>query len=218
MNQHGDRHGPDDACCDDRRLLNGLSDDDVSAHHAAMRAAGFRLLVRGGVPVRRDAWAHEAGLDDASLAKALRAAIERGRVEMDDDGRLVGIAGLTVAPTRHRIDFDDVTRWTWCALDAVGILAALGADGVVSSTDPLTGDAIEIVFDAGLPQSDSFLFIASGYNASKVMESWCPLVNFFSSADAARSWASESGVDGDIVPIALVSGEAAELWAPVVGH
>ena len=44
--------------------------------------------------------------------------------------------------------FDGKRRWTWCAYDAVGVLSALGADGIARSTSLFSGQPIEVVFAA----------------------------------------------------------------------
>jgi alkylmercury lyase len=208
------------ACCDDdcgqNDVLGGIADEEIGEGLAAIRAAGFRLLLDTGMPVDQAAWAAAAGLDSDAFAEALCAGIGRGRVELDDAGGLVGIAGLTVNPTRHRLEIGQVTRWTWCALDAVGILGALSANGAVLSVDPGTGEDIEIVFRDGVPQGNASMFIAGGYDGGNVVESWCPLVNFFATSDDARSWAASQGFDGDVVSVTGVVGEAAEMWKPVV--
>ncbi len=66
---------------------------------------------------------------------------------------------MTITPGRHEISVAGTKRWTWCALDAIGILGALGASGSVRSTDPHTGASIEIEFVDGTPQTDKHLFI-----------------------------------------------------------
>ena len=92
-----------------------------------MRAAGFQLLLEEGRPIEVEEWAAAAGIDSAALREMLKSPTVEGRVQLDDDGRLLGIAGLTVEPSRHQLDIGGTIRWTWCALDAVGILGALGS-------------------------------------------------------------------------------------------
>lgn len=47
----------------------------------------------------------------------------------------------SVEPTRHLIDVEVGRRWTWCALDAVGIVGALGAGVIYSQTTSEEGRA-----------------------------------------------------------------------------
>jgi len=200
----------------DTSALAAVADDSVGPDTAALRSAGFRLLLEGGSPVAQSVWAEEAGVDRGAFERALREASDRGRVTLDDDGRLVGIAGLTIEPTTHRLDIDGISRWTWCALDAIGILGALEADGSIHSSDPGTGEDIEIVFHGGVPVGDAAMFILAGYADVNVRESWCPQVNFFTSESTATEWVRTQGLEGDVVSIAQVALEAAEMWKPVI--
>jgi Alkylmercury lyase len=211
-----------DTCCsipsnddENSEVLAELRSEEVAPEVAALRSAGFQLLLEHGQPVERDEWAEAAGVDQTTLTEVLERATARGRVELDPDGRLLGIAGLTIEPTRHRLDING-TRWTWCALDAIGILGALQADGTVYSTAPGTGEDIEITFRNGIPDGDATLFILGGHDDVNVVEAWCPLVNFFISHRAAEEWVATQQLEGDIVSVAQVAEEAAEMWKPVV--
>ncbi len=214
-----------DSCCsvpanDDGEsdVLTEIRDEELAPDDAALRSAGFRLLLEHGNPVAQEEWAAAADVDQAILSEVLDTARARGRVELDSDGRLVGIAGLTIEPTRHRLDIDSNERWTWCALDAIGILGALQSDGTVYSTDPNTGDDIEIPFRKGHPDGDATLFILGGHADVNVKEAWCPMVNFFTSRHAAEEWVEARKLDGDIVSVARIAEEAATMWGPVVGQ
>jgi alkylmercury lyase len=212
-----------DSCCsvpanDDGEsdVLAELRSEEVSPEAVALRSAGFRLLLELGSPVEQKAWAATAGVDQDTLSEVLESAEARGRVELDSEGRLVGIAGLTIEPTRHRLDIDGNERWTWCALDAIGILGALQSDGTVFSSDPNTGDDIEITFRRGHPDGDATLFILGGHTDVNVREAWCPLVNFFTSHHAAEEWVEAQKLEGDIVSVARIAEEATAMWGPVV--
>jgi Alkylmercury lyase len=57
----------------------------------------------------------------------------------DERGDIVGVAGLSVVASRHQLWIVGRQFWTWCACDALGILAALKSDGRVISQSPETG-------------------------------------------------------------------------------
>jgi alkylmercury lyase len=185
-------------------VLDEIEQQEVSPEVAALRSSGFRLLLETGEPVTKERWAEGAGVPSDTLDEVLASARARGRVELDAEDRLVGLAGLTVEPNRHRVDIDGEERWTGCALDAVGILGALEADGAVHSTDPHTGEPIKIGFFLG------------GFEGANVVEEWCPLVNFFTTREDAEAWVAEAGVDGEIVSLAAIASRAAEMWRPMV--
>jgi len=189
---------------------------ETSPEVTSIRSAGFRLLLETGAPVQKTTWAEKAGLSLDELDEILTGTEAKGLVQFDDDGLLIGVAGLTVEPTTHRITIDGATRYTWCALDVVGIFGALGASGSVHSTDPGTGEAIDISFTDGKPDGDATLFILGGYDGGDVVADWCPLVNFFASDGDARAWADTNGLEGDIVSIAGIAQDSANMWRSLV--
>ncbi len=197
--------------------------DEVRSHQtppevAALRSAGFRLLLEHGQPVAPEKLAEETRLSEIQVSNILATHLQ-GRVELDDEGHLLGVAGLTVSQTPHQLTVGSKTRWTWCALDAVGILAALEATGTIQSTDPGTGREINIAFTDGQPDNDAALFILGGYDGgSNVREDWCPLVNFFSTTHDAKTWVTENKLEGDIVSVTDITNDAAAMWRPVTDH
>lgn len=201
---------------DSTRAFDELPILETQSEIAALRAAGFALLLEHGTPVTTTDWAERSRVDEDRVEEILRSPAMQGRVELDERGRLLGIAGLTITPTRHALDIDGTTRWTWCALDAVGILGALEATGTIRSTDPQSGAAIEINVDGGMPAGDTSLFILGGYDSGNIREDWCPRVNFFANRDDAEAWVRANELDGDIVSVAEIAVGATAMWRPVV--
>ena len=197
----------------DGKALELISSMTITTDMARLRAAGFRLLLDRGEPIDPSDIATAAGLDVATVETLIEQAA--GRIETDDDGRLLGIAGLTVSPTHHEITIGDEKRWTWCALDAVGILGALGATGTIHSADAQTGADVHIEFVDGQPHGDATLFILGGYDGGNVTEEWCPLVNFFTTHTDAEEWVADREVSGDIVSVSQIAGDATAMWLPV---
>ena len=180
-------------------------------HDAILRAA-FALLLDTGrpIPVVELAAALGASAEaiDAGLAELDRA----GRVRRNEGGDVVASRGLSLTPTPHEITLAGERRFTWCAYDAVGILAALGADGRVRSRTPL-GEAVEFEIEAGHPvPADGLVLFLPARSAGSVVEEWCPLANFFLDADAAQRWASEGGVEGHVLSLAEASKLGAREW------
>jgi hypothetical protein len=114
------------------RRVTGLLCEGLSDVAFELAAAGFGALWDGRA-VRPEE------LVPGRAARVRRTALElagRGRAELDDDGRLVGIHGLTLRPTQHAFVHAERTHWTWCAFDSVGIPAALGVDAEARTTCP----------------------------------------------------------------------------------
>lgn len=59
--------------------------------------------------------------------------VQRGIMVLDEKGDVVGSHGLSLVPTQHRLNINGRNLFTWCAADAVGIPAALGADTKIFS-------------------------------------------------------------------------------------
>lgn len=191
------------------RIAEQIDEDS----YGALRRAGFRLLLEKGRPITIQEWADAAGVPDETVVTLIDD--QPGRVELDAEKCLVGLAGLSVTPGRHELQIEDQVRWTWCALDAVGIMGALGASGVIRSTDPHTGDLIEISVTGGQLEGNAAIFIANAYGGN-VRQAWCPLVNLFTSQTSAEAWAADNDTDGDIFGVADISENSAELWRPLI--
>jgi hypothetical protein len=85
-------------------------------------ATGRQLCVEGFVALWRGERLSVADLaDDTATVQAL---VDAGRLELDDQGVVVGAHGLTARPTAHRIQHADGVVHTWCAFDAIGIRGA----------------------------------------------------------------------------------------------
>jgi hypothetical protein len=176
----------------------------------------FRRLLQDDEPLGLQELAASAVLAPEDVEAELELLASAGRVRRDRRGHVVGILGLSLEPTRHEIRIDELRRWTWCAYDAVGILGALGRDGVIRSTSPLDGSALEIPFVAGTPVKCDLVLFMPEYSVDSVVDEWCPLVNFFSDADAAARWSGRRGVQGRILAITDATRAGAEHWGRYV--
>lgn len=119
---------------------------DPDAAHAVRRLAiaGFHALWAGrdvalGELVDGDATVVAAAVDD------LRAG---GRIEFSDDGHVIAVHGLTRRPTPHRIEHHGGVMHTSCALDAIGIPAALAIDAR-ALTHPTCGTELTVTLTRG---------------------------------------------------------------------
>ncbi len=69
--------------------------------------------------------------------------------------RIVGIRGLSLVETNHRFTLEGRQLYAWCAVDAVGIPAALGADARVESRCHHCQAPLEFSAEAGGPAPDA---------------------------------------------------------------
>lgn len=190
----------------------------LTARQTALRTAAFRLLLERHEPVPPDRLAQALGVPVEDVVADLRVLDDTGRVKLDD-GAVLGSLGLTVVPTNHRIAIDGAQWNTWCALDALGILGALEADGWIDSTNPATGDGFHITFVKGVPdgyEPAHVLFLADQSPVASVIDQWCPKVNFFVDEASAQAWADRVGARGRCYDIAAATELATRLWQPLL--
>jgi Alkylmercury lyase len=193
-----------------------LPEIEVSDQHRQVQAAAFALLLDTGRPSGHGQIAACAGLTETEVKVLLEDFDTVGRVRFDLDNNVVGIAGLSIEPTRHRLDFAGTSRWTWCALDAIGILGALKRDATYTSQTPDSDEQLEIRFDSDGPaDTEAVVFMADGYGSDSVVETWCPTVNLFRDSETANKWAANNGITGRPIPVPDLVEDAAAMWAPV---
>ncbi len=104
-----------------------------------------------GTPADVTELAREFAVSATSLREYAAQLAEHGRVTLEGDA-ITGAAGLSVAPAGHRLLLAGQPLYTWCALDAVGIPAALGVDATIASSYADGGD-VRIEITAGVPDT-----------------------------------------------------------------
>lgn len=199
--------------------------EDPSRLEGELRSECFWTLLDSAEPVPVARLASRLGLEQAAVEQTLQALDRAGRVRRTPSGEVVGSLGLTIQPSPHelllhRSQGEPHHFFTWCALDALGIIGALGASGRVRSVSPQTGAPIELRFQGGSPVTDgAVLFLADTVPVRSVVDDWCPMVNFFEHDQAASAWARARGVAGTVVPVtAAATIRAADMWRPQIGH
>jgi alkylmercury lyase len=142
-----------------------------------------------------------------------------GRIRRDETGRVVGSAGLSVIPDRHRIELNGRTFWTWCAYDILGIFGAYRATGTAFSSSPATGATLQVRFHDGRPNAGSeVLFRPSDSYAeccSNIYEEWCLNSNLFEDKPSAQAWSTSRGLEGRILGLEEASVLATGEWMPL---
>jgi alkylmercury lyase len=189
-----------DDCGDD----DLLSDPKASAAAGTIGLRGFVALWNGERPAVADL------TDDMVTVDAL---VVAGRLEVDDDARLVGVHGLVARPTAHRIEHDGGVVHTWCALDAIGIPAALAIDAVAATTCPTCGRSLRIELHAGVPVrdvADPRLWLAGG-PCTHLVRDFCRYTNLYCNQEhlAARI---PKGSPGRAVTVAEVAALGRQSW------
>lgn len=115
--------------------------------------------------------------------------------EWDAEGRLVGNV-LTLIPTKHRFRVNGNDLYTWCSLDAMHLPGLLGQKAEVKSTDPISGQEIQLSIPPNEPPtyhpSGTVLSIVlTGGDRSGPQSPLCRLMHFFASRETAETWVED---------------------------
>ena len=137
-------------------------------------------------------------------ALARTAALDRTRVDAtlsrwpgiyrDDEERVIGYWGLTIAETPHRMLVDGRRVYAWCAWDTLFLPELLGSAAQVESSCPVSGAKIALevgpegVACEGEQPLVSFIVPDPRKAAADVVRSFCHYVHFFAGEAAARQW------------------------------
>jgi hypothetical protein len=198
-----------------------MASHDPSRLEGDLLAESFGLLLASGQAVPAATLASNLGLGEEVVEQTLRGMEQAGRIRRAPSGEVLGSLGLTIEPSPHELllvrgEGEPHQLFTWCALDALGIIGALGTDGRVRSVSPQTGAPIELEFEGGQPTADGVvLFLAEEPAIGSIVDDWCPLVNFFEHAEAASAWSAARGVTGAVVPVnEETTIRAADMWRP----
>ncbi len=115
-----------------------------------------------------------------------------GRWRFDSAGRVVGIAGLSIVPTRHRFDLDGTIRWTRCTLAAIGILGTPATPCNPTADVPDTDLRLTVPFGVAGPEpGDAVVFITDAYGCDSVVDTSLA-AGRFSGSNPARTVAATS--------------------------
>jgi alkylmercury lyase len=147
----------------------------------------FRSLLEGGSPLTVSALARRAQTDEGLVTETFEKLRRAGRAEIDDDGRLVGVFGLTLRPTQHHLKLGDRQFFVWCAFDSVGIPAALGQSASVTSECAHCGKRISLDIMNGEPPDLPLVVSWSTASCESIREEFCPTINFYCDVEHYRA-------------------------------
>lgn len=184
-----------------------LIDDQV-------RHTAFALLVRDGRPVavERLEAAHPGELPRPALNEAVDRLVADGHLDRDPSGAVVGAGGLTLGDAPHRLLLRGRDYRTWCAYDAIGIPAALGEEGAISTRCGVCGlaIAIRVPIEPGVERPERLWLAAGG---TDLRAEFCTPTVLLCSPDHAEVWAARQGGRGRIIDLGLATRLGAGAWA-----
>lgn len=183
-----------------------------------VRTAAFQAIYRGEMPSDVDL-ATTLTVPTEEVRTAIQQLLDRGLATVDEAGRLTGSHGLSLVPSAHRVTFDVGERYVWCAVDAVGIPAAMAVDSAVTSRCFHCGEPLALTIKDGVPQkpaADSLrIGVGVAGSTGRVNEDLCPVINFFCSPEHAEAWATSAG-RANIINIQQAAEIGRWQWADVV--
>jgi len=173
-------------------------------------AAGFEALWSGrSVTLGELCGEHAAVLTEATDHLRLR-----GRIELAADGLLIAVHGLCRRSTPHRIEHEDGAVNTWCALDAIGIPAALGIDASACTRCPTCQTPLQVSISAGEPQSlPGAVLWYPEVTCGHLVEDFCSGANLFCTIDHLERWAGDRPGAGRPMTIDEVAEVGRYAWA-----
>jgi len=121
----------------------------VTPEEQAVTRVVFRRLL-GGQGIRPEAVAATLEIPLTAVERAVDHLVERGTMERHaDSGELVAARGLSLVETPHRLIIDGRPLYAFCAIDAVGIPAALQVEAQVESRCHVCGAPVSLTLRGG---------------------------------------------------------------------
>ena len=190
--------------------------DDAELSEPVARAVrriavlGFRALWSG----RSATLTELLGEDDTALAEATEHLRLRGRLELSADGQLIAVHGLSRRPTPHQIEHHDSVINTWCALDAIGIPAALAIDAWARTKCPTCQSSLAVRLSAGEPHplSGAVLWYPE-VSCGHLIDDFCSGANLFCTIDHLERWTGDNPAVGTVMTMDDVANVGREVWA-----
>jgi hypothetical protein len=178
-----------------------------------LREAGFALLLRDRKPVTVTDLAAAIGINVGAAVPAVTTLAQAGWLDLDDAGRVVGAAGLSLATGPHHLILGDAPFRTWCAYDSLGIAAALAADGQIETACGRCATPISLAFRGGVPDrvGPERLWLADG--DSDLRGSFCTPTVLLCGEDHGAAWAKAQGGHGQLLDLAEGARRGATEWA-----
>jgi DNA-binding transcriptional ArsR family regulator len=202
---------PDNSADRPAQLATGDPVDAAVRRHALTALLDDRPLT---IAELADATALPAAVVERALA-TLQAG---GALEVDDQGRVTGVHGLTRRRTRHRIIASQRTWNTWCALDAIGIPAALRLDAAVRTVCPACNSEISLRVHDGdvIASTDEPRLWLPGGACAHVMDDFCATANLFCNVEHLEHWRHGAGTPaGQPLRLDEAARHGRRVWADV---
>ncbi|MFX0151117.1 MAG: organomercurial lyase [Candidatus Hodarchaeota archaeon] len=176
-----------------RSLTKGVSQEAIDLE-VRLQAITVRLLALGK-PVSAEQLVKPWGIPLEGVKQILKQA--EARIEVNENGYLIGAGGLSIPPTQHFFRVNSKTLYAWCSLDAIFLPGFLGKTAEVESTDPVNNETIQLSITpdgvASMSPDGTVLSVATpgvscSYDRVGRGSEVCGQMHFFSSPVTAEVW------------------------------
>lgn len=150
----------------------------------------YRALARG-IPLVESDLEEQSGLTSTDLAARLAA---WPGVFRDEETRIISFWGLALPKMPHMMEVDGVHLHAWCAWDTLFLPGILRAVARVRSTDPSSGERVELVVGpdgvAERSHTDTLVsfLVPDGQWHDDVQTTFCHYIHFFTDDETAAPW------------------------------
>jgi hypothetical protein len=179
-----------------------------------VRWTAFALLVEHGRPVEVDRLvaAMPADADPSAVRDAIPRLGAGGQLDIGSDGAVVGAVGLTLGPAPHRLLLRGRDYRTWCAYDAIGIVAALGEPGSLSTHCGICARAIALRLpESAVAERPERLWLSAG--GDDLRADFCAPTVLLCSPAHGETWAARQQGRGRLLDLRAAARLGAGAWA-----
>ena len=179
-----------------------------------LREAAFALVLHKRRPIDAADLARATGLTPHATHRAVTTLARAGWLDLDQQQRVTGAAGLSLANGPHRLKIGEGSFRTWCAYDALGIPAALGADGAIETACGQCGAPIRLPVHGGAPErgGPEQLWLAEG-EGDDLRGSFCTPTVLLCGPQHGVAWAEAHGGRGQLLDLTAAARRGASDWA-----
>ena len=164
--------------------------------------AGIVLLreLAKGQPVGASQFATALGVPTDEAEALLKESRLRQLIYAGEDGRVVGVWGLSTARTHHRFTINGRRLWAWCAGDTLFLPEVLGETADVESRDPESGELIRRTISPARVEAVEPVDVTVSFlrpdavdftSATQIMATACHHIYFFASRASGERWVAK---------------------------
>jgi Alkylmercury lyase. len=170
----------------------------------AVQQAVLRYFAAAGEAPDAAVLAPAAAASGRPVAEVLAELADQDFLTLDGQGRIRAAYPFSAVPTAHRVTIaGGAMVWSMCAVDALGIPAMVGADAVITSADPFTGETVTVTAAGGRmvwEPAGAVVFVGRRCCEGPAAAVCCDVLNFFTGPASARQWAeAHADIVGDVV-------------------